>query len=114
MKLHNSTYRLVLTALFVALVILFGLTPVGLISLGFINVTLLCIPVIAGTLILGLKTGLLLGRVFWAGEFFEHARRIAYATFLIGGNAVFRQWLSRSADVLCAPAGGSSGGVGRV
>ena len=33
MKLHNSTYRLVLTALFVALVILFGLTPVGLISL---------------------------------------------------------------------------------
>ena len=64
MKLHNSTYRLVLTALFVALVILFGLTPVGLISLGFINVTLLCIPVIAGTLILGLKTGLLLGACF--------------------------------------------------
>ena len=64
MKLHNSTYRLVLTALFVALVILFGLTPVGLISLGFINVTLLCIPVIVGTLILGLKTGLLLGACF--------------------------------------------------
>ena len=106
MKLHNSTYRLVLTALFVALVILFGLTPAGLISLGFINVTLLCIPVIAD--------GPSAGRVFWAGEFFEHAWRIAYATFLIGGNAVFRQWLSRGADVLCAPAGGSRGGVGRV
>ena len=64
MKLHNSTYRLVLTALFVALVILFGLTPVGLIPVGFINVTLLCIPVIVGTLILGLKTGLLLGACF--------------------------------------------------
>ena len=61
---HNQTLHLVLTALFVALVLLLGLTPIGLIPLGFINVTVLCVPVIVGTLLLGLKTGLLLGFCF--------------------------------------------------
>lgn len=59
-----STARLTLTALFVALILLFGLTPVGLIPLGFVNVTILCVPVIVGTLLLGLKTGLVLGFCF--------------------------------------------------
>lgn len=57
----KSVYTLVLYALFVALVLLLGLTPVGLIPLGFINLTILCIPVIIGTILLGLKGGLLLG-----------------------------------------------------
>ena len=61
---HNQTLHFVLTALFVALVLLLGLTPIGLIRLGFINVTVLCVPVIVGTLLLGLKTGLLLGLCF--------------------------------------------------
>ena len=61
---HNQTLHLVLTALFVALVLLLGLTPIGLIPLGFINVTVLCVPVIVGTLLRGLKTGLLLGFCF--------------------------------------------------
>ena len=63
---HNQTLHLVLTALFVALVLLLGLTPIGLIPLGFINVTVLCVPVIVGTLLLGLKTGLLPGFCFGA------------------------------------------------
>ena len=61
---HNQTLHLVLTALFIALVLLLGLTPIGLIPLGFINVTVLCVPVIVGTLLLGLKTGLVLGLCF--------------------------------------------------
>jgi len=64
MKFHDAVYRMVLTALFVALIILLGMTPVGLIPLGFINVTVLCIPVIVGTVLLGLKTGLFLGACF--------------------------------------------------
>ena len=59
--MKNNTRQLSLTALFVALVFLLGLTPLGLITLGFINVTILCLPVIVGTILLGLKTGLLLG-----------------------------------------------------
>ena len=62
--MKNNTRQLSLTALFVALVFLLGLTPLGLIPLGFINVTILCLPVIVGTILLGLKTGLLLGFFF--------------------------------------------------
>ncbi len=56
-----NTKNLVLHALFAALILLLGITPLGMIPLGFINVTILCIPVIIGTLYLGLKSGLLLG-----------------------------------------------------
>lgn len=62
--MKTNTTRLALTALFVALILLFGLTPIGLIPLGFVNVTILCVPVIVGTLLLGLKTGLVLGACF--------------------------------------------------
>ncbi|MBQ1257787.1 MAG: ECF transporter S component [Clostridia bacterium] len=60
----TSTHNLILNALFVALVLLLGMTPIGMIPLGAINVTILHIPVIVGTLFLGLKSGLLLGFFF--------------------------------------------------
>ena len=60
----KNTTRLTLTALFIALILVFGLTPIGMIPLGFINISLLGIPVVVGTLILGFKTGLLLGACF--------------------------------------------------
>lgn len=47
--MNQKTHHLVLTALFVALILLLGFTPLGLIPLGFINVTILCVPVIIGT-----------------------------------------------------------------
>jgi len=62
--MRRKTHQLVLTALFVALVLLLGLTPLGMIPLGFTNATTLCIPVIVGTLMLGLKTGMALGFCF--------------------------------------------------
>ena len=62
--MKTNTARLTMTALFLALILLFGLTPIGLIPLGFVNVTILCVPVIVGTLLLGLKTGLVLGACF--------------------------------------------------
>lgn len=62
--MHNKIRNMTLTAVFIALVLLLGLTPIGLIPLGFVNVTILCVPVIVGTLLLGLKTGLLLGACF--------------------------------------------------
>ena len=64
--MKTNTARMTLTALFIALVLLFGLTPIGLIPLGFINLTILCVPVIVGTLLLGLKAGLVLGGCFGA------------------------------------------------
>lgn len=56
--------RFTAASLLVGMVLLLGFTPIGLIPLGFINVTILCIPVIIGTLLMGLRTGLLLGFAF--------------------------------------------------
>lgn len=64
-KLNN----MVLIALFVALIFLLGQTPLGLIPLGWCNVTLLCIPVAVGTMYMGLKSGLILGFAFGATSF---------------------------------------------
>ena len=61
---HNNTRHLVLTSLFVAMILLLGFTPIGLIPLGFINITILCVPVVIGTIVLGLKTGIVLGFCF--------------------------------------------------
>lgn len=61
---HMSTKKLVLYALFIGLIFFLGLTPWGLIPLGFINVTVLCIPTIVGTLVLGIKAGFLFGFFF--------------------------------------------------
>lgn len=61
---RQAIQRLVLLALFVALTLLLGMTPMGLIPLGFINVTILCIPVIVGTILMGLGAGMILGAVF--------------------------------------------------
>lgn len=60
----RKTTQMVLLALLVALIILLGFTPLGLIPLGFINVTILCVPVVIGTLYLDWKRGLILGFSF--------------------------------------------------
>lgn len=63
MKRKQLTH-MVLLALFSALIVLLGSTPLGLIPLGFINVTILCVPVIIGSLLLGWRSGLILGLAF--------------------------------------------------
>ncbi len=74
--------RFTWTALLVALVLLLGLTPLGLIPLGFIYVTILCLPVIIGTLLLGLPVGMLLGLTFGAVSAF----RLFTAPSTLAGN----------------------------
>ena len=74
----NTSRRLntmVLLALFIALIILLGLTPLGLIPLGFIYVTILCVPVIVGTLLMGPKFGTVLGLAFGAVSFYSALTR---------------------------------------
>ena len=61
---RKKTRHMVLTALFIALILLLGFTPLGLIPLGFINITILCLPIVIGTIMLGLKTGMILGFCF--------------------------------------------------
>ena len=57
MTTHEKLRQLTLTSLFIALVVLFGMTPLGLIPVGTLNATILHIPVIIGVIALGLKPG---------------------------------------------------------
>ena len=66
MNNRKKLYNMVLLALFAGLIFLMGQTPLGLIPLGFCNVTLLVIPVAVGTLYMGWKNGLILGGTFAA------------------------------------------------
>ena len=66
---NDNLVNLVTLALLLALIFLMGQTPLGLIPLGFCNVTLLVIPVAVGTLFMGLKYGVLLGLTFGATSF---------------------------------------------
>lgn len=61
--------NLLIMGLLAALIFLMGQTPLGLIPLGFCNVTLLVIPVAVGTIYLGPKYGLVLGLTFGATSF---------------------------------------------
>ncbi len=60
----QRTQRLAMMAMFVALILLLGLTPLGLIPLGFVYATILCVPVIIGVLSMDQKSGLILGLAF--------------------------------------------------
>ncbi len=61
---HRPMQRLVLTALFAAIILLMAFTPLGLIDLPLIKATILHVPVIIGSVVLGPKRGAGLGALF--------------------------------------------------
>lgn len=65
-----KTRTLALTAIFIAIILLLSLTPFGFINLGFIKGTIVHVPVIIGSIILGPRVGALLGLVFGATSLF--------------------------------------------
>ncbi len=58
--------KLVYTAMLCGIVLLLGLTKIGMIPLGFVNISILAIPVVIGTHLLGLQSGIALGIFFGA------------------------------------------------
>lgn len=62
--LEKKTRTIVFMAVLVAIMLLFGFTPIGYIPLPFAQLTLMCLPVIIGTLVLRLRVGTGLGVVF--------------------------------------------------
>ncbi len=63
-KMKKNTSDLVKMALFIAIIILLSVTPLGYIHLGVINATTIQLPVIIGAIIFGWKKGAFLGGVF--------------------------------------------------
>lgn len=59
-----SAQSMVLTALFTAIILLMAFTPLGLIDLPIIKATILHVPVIIGSILLGPKKGAFFGLLF--------------------------------------------------
>lgn len=64
---------MVILAMFVAIVLLMAFTPIGLIDLPLIKATLLHVPVIIGSVVLGPKKGGMLGFVFGLSSFYKNS-----------------------------------------
>ena len=63
-KMNNRTKRLATLGILTGICLILGLTPIGFIPIGPLKITLMCIPVIVGTQVMGLKSGLFLGFMF--------------------------------------------------
>ncbi len=64
MKTRDPIRKMTLTALFAAIIVLLNFTPIGYIQLPLIKATIIHVPVIIGSILLGPKIGAGLGFVF--------------------------------------------------
>lgn len=77
----NRTRKLVVFAMFGALIFLLAFTPVGFIQLGFIKATIIHIPVIIGSVLLGPAMGAGLGFLFGVTSFISNTMTPAVSSF---------------------------------
>lgn len=64
MKTNKKTFQLTLFTLFAAIILMLSMTPLGFINLAFIKATIVHVPVIIGSILLGPKAGAGLGLIF--------------------------------------------------
>lgn len=72
MEQKSKIQNLVLISLFAGIIFILAFTPVGYIQLGFIKATIIHIPVIVGSIILGPKIGAFLGFLFGVTSFISN------------------------------------------
>ncbi len=68
---NGKTRKLAITAMLMAITFLLGLTPVGYIPIPPVSMTILCLPVIIGTVMEGLGTGLWISLAFGVTSLFQ-------------------------------------------
>ncbi|MBR4910831.1 MAG: ECF transporter S component [Clostridia bacterium] len=68
---QKTLFRLTLTALFIAVIIVMDFTPIGYITTGLFSITLLTIPVALGAACTGVIGGAILGLVFGLTSFLQ-------------------------------------------
>lgn len=74
--------KLTITAMFIALILVLGMTPIGLIPLPLLNATTLHIPVIVGAIVLGPRIGATLGFTFGLMSFWRATTSPTISSFL--------------------------------
>ena len=103
MNTRKKLTNLVLLALFAGLIFLMGQTPLGLIPLGFCNVTLLVIPVAVGTIYMGWRNGLILGLAFGATSFLSALLKPSALVATLMGASPFYTIVMTFLPRLCIP-----------
>ncbi|WP_143322399.1 ECF transporter S component [Clostridium sp. HBUAS56010] len=95
MNIESKTRNLVMAAVFTAIIVIMAFTPFGYIPLGFMNATIIHIPVIIGAIILGPKYGAFLGMMFgftslWKNTYMPNPTSFVFSPFIkvgeYGGN----------------------------
>lgn len=82
MRIEHKTLDIVLLSLFAGIIFVLAFTPIGYIQLGFIKATIIHIPVIVGSIMLGPKKGALLGFLFGVTSFISNTITPAIMSFV--------------------------------
>lgn len=81
--------EMTMTAVLAALIILMTFTPIGYIPLGPVKMTLITLPVAIGSIVLGWRSGLILGGVFGLTSFYTCFGMDALGNIFLGINPFF-------------------------
>lgn len=82
MQNNQKTKQLVLFSMFAAIIIVLAFTPIGFIQLGFIKATIIHVPVIIASLLLGPKMGAGLGFLFGVTSIINNTTTPAVLSFV--------------------------------
>jgi len=81
-NVSTKTVDMVLVALFAALICIMSATPLGYIPLGFMRATIIHVPVILGSILLGPKSGAMLGFIFGLTSFINNTMNPLITSFV--------------------------------
>jgi len=82
MKLTAKSRRLTLMGMFAAIIFILAFTPLGFIQLPFIKATIIHIPVIIGSILLGAKCGAALGFMFGLASLINNTMAPVVSSFV--------------------------------
>lgn len=85
-KKHSTIFFISYTALFIAIIVIMTFTPIGYIKLPGLELTLMCIPVAVGAILLGPIEGLILGLSFGLSSFIQCFTGSAFGAALLSIN----------------------------
>lgn len=93
--------EMTMTAVLAALIILMTFTPIGYIPLGPVKMTLVTLPVAIGSVVLGKRSGLILGGVFGFTSFYTCFGMDALGNILLGVNPFYTFLMCVVPRLLC-------------
>ncbi len=99
----SATYRLVLMAVLIAILLLLSFTPLGFaLRIGPVSITFLCIPVLIGACMLGPVAGAILGGVFGLLSMYQAFSGMdAFGAVLVQAQPVYTVLVCLIPRILC-------------